>query len=66
MDSFLKNNNVPGIRGVDTRYLTRKLSKYGAKKIGLINFGEEKKSFDNLNKLILRKIPEEWKNYNSR
>ncbi len=50
LNSFLKNNNIPGIVGVDTRYLTRKLSKDGAQKIALINFGEEKKDFENIKK----------------
>ncbi|MDC0057809.1 glutamine-hydrolyzing carbamoyl-phosphate synthase small subunit [Pelagibacteraceae bacterium] len=48
LGSFLKYNNIPGIVGVDTRYLTRKLSKDGAQKIALINFGEEKKDFENI------------------
>ena len=48
LGSFLKNNNTPGIVGVDTRYLTRKLSEDGAQKIALIHFGEEKENFDNL------------------
>ncbi len=48
LDSFLKNNHVPGISGVDTRYLTRKLSKKGAQKVALVNFGDEKQDFDNL------------------
>ena len=46
--SFLKKNNIPGIIGVDTRYLTRKLAVDGAKKVALIHFGEKKESFDNL------------------
>ncbi len=46
LDSFLKNHSIPGIIGVDTRYLTRKLSLEGAKKVALIHFGEKKESFD--------------------
>ena len=48
LSSFLKKNNIPGIIGVDTRYLTRKLAADGAKKVALIHFGEKKESFDNL------------------
>ena len=48
LSSFLKKNNIPGIIGVDSRYLTRKLAVDGAKKVALIHFGEKKESFDNL------------------
>ncbi len=48
LSSFLKKNNIPGIIGVDSRYLTRKLAEDGAKKVALIHFGEKKESFDNL------------------
>ena len=50
IDVFLKNQNTPGIFGIDTRYLTRKLSETGAKKVALINFGEKKHDFQNLKK----------------
>ena len=48
LNSFLKDNNIPGIIGVDTRYLTRKLSLDGAKKVALIHFGKKKEIFDDL------------------
>ena len=48
LNTFLKQQNIPGITGIDTRYLTRKLSKEGSKKVALINFGENKDSFENL------------------
>ena len=48
LSSFLSKNNIPGIIGVDSRYLTRKLAVDGAKKVALIHFGEKKESFDNL------------------
>ena len=48
LNSFLKKNNIPGIFGVDTRFLTRKLSIDGAQKVALIHFGEKKENFDNL------------------
>ena len=52
LDTFLNNHNTPGITGIDTRYLTRKLSKDGAKKVALINFGENKQNFENLHKSL--------------
>ena len=48
LSSFLSKNNIPGIIGVDSIYLTRKLAVDGAKKVALIHFGEKKESFDNL------------------
>jgi len=50
--SFLKINNIPAITGIDTRYLTRKLSSEGVKKVGLINFGETNKNLQDLQKEI--------------
>ncbi len=50
LDTFLNIHNTPGITGIDTRYLTRKLSKDGAKKVALINFGNNKNNFENLTK----------------
>ncbi len=52
LNSFLKKNKIPGIIGIDTRYLTRKLSVDGAKKVALIHFGEKKESFDLLKKKL--------------
>ena len=48
LNFFLNQHNIPGITGIDTRYLTRKLSSEGAKKVALINFGENKNDFENL------------------
>ena len=48
LNYFLKHHKVPGITGIDTRYLTRKLSKEGVKKVALINFGKNKDSFKDL------------------
>ena len=48
LDTFLNKHDVPGIIGIDTRYITRKLSNEGAKKVALINFGLKEKSFENL------------------
>jgi carbamoyl-phosphate synthase small subunit len=50
LDVFLNHQNTPGISGIDTRYLTRKLSQNGAKNVALINFGENKHDFQNLQK----------------
>jgi len=54
LSDFLKNNNIPAITGVDTRYLTRKLSSEGAKKVALINFGEKKDNFKILQQKLKR------------
>jgi len=48
LNFFLNHHNIPGITGIDTRYLTRKLSSQGAKNVALVHFGEDKKSFENL------------------
>ena len=48
LNSFLRYHNIPGITGIDTRYLTRKLASEGAKKVALINFGEKKENFKDL------------------
>jgi len=52
LNTFLKDYNTPGITGIDTRYLTRKLSKDGAKKVALINFGQNKENFESLKKSL--------------
>ena len=52
LDSFLKKNNIPAITGIDTRFLTRKLSSEGAKKVALIHFGENKESLEDLQKQL--------------
>ena len=54
LDSFLKKNNIPAITGIDTRYLTRKLSSEGAKKAALIHFGENKESLEGLQKQLVQ------------
>ena len=54
LDSFLKKNNIPAITGIDTRYLTRKLSSEGAKKAALIHFGEKKESLEGLQKQLVQ------------
>ena len=50
--SFLKINNIPAITGIDTRYLTRKLSSEGAQKVGLIHFGETNEKLQDLQKTL--------------
>ena len=52
--NFLKNNDIPAIAGVDTRYLTRKLSVEGAQKVALIHFGEKKDNIDKLKQKLLQ------------
>ena len=56
LNTFLKNNDIPGITGVDTRYITRKLSNEGAKKVALINFGEDQNNFEEIKTKL-----KEWK-----
>ena len=56
LNNFLKNNDIPGITGVDTRYITRKLSNEGAKKVALINFGEDQNNFEEIKTKL-----KEWK-----
>ena len=46
INNFFLQNNIPCLYGVDTRYLTKKLSEEGAKKAALIYFGKDKKSLD--------------------
>jgi len=48
LGTFLNSHNIPAIIGIDTRYLTRKLSRDGAKKVALINYGENNHDFENL------------------
>ena len=48
LNNFLKDHDIPGITGIDTRYLTRKLSSEGAKNVALIHFGKNKDSFEKL------------------
>ena len=48
LTSFLKLHNIPGITGIDTRYITRKLSKDGAKKVALVHFGKDRNKFESL------------------
>jgi len=50
LDVFLNHQNTPGISGIDTRYLTRKLSKNGSEKVALINFGDNEYDLQNLQK----------------
>jgi carbamoyl-phosphate synthase small subunit len=49
LSDWLKENNVPGIYGVDTRELTKKLRKKGTQ-LGKILYKNEKISFDDPNK----------------
>ena len=46
LNSYFINNNIPCIYGVDTRYLTKKLSEQGPKKVALVNFGDKKTSLE--------------------
>ncbi len=46
LNSYFVKNNIPCLYGVDTRYLTKKLSEKGAMKAALIHFGENQKSLE--------------------
>ena len=48
LNSFFIKHKIPCLYGVDTRYLTKKLSAEGAIKVALVYFGEEQKSMDSL------------------
>jgi carbamoyl-phosphate synthase small subunit len=52
LSDWMKENSVPGIYGVDTRELTKKLRKKGTQ-LGKIIYKNEKISFDDPNKRIL-------------
>jgi len=47
LNTFFVENNIPCLYGLDTRYLTKKLTLEGAKKVALINFGNTKQNFEN-------------------
>ena len=51
-----KNNDVPCITNVDTRYITKTLSEKGALKAAIVNFGN-----DNINLNDIKKKIDEWK-----
>ncbi len=55
LNSFFLQNNIPCIYGVDTRYLTKKLSSNGAMKVAIIYFGKDIESID-----ILKNEIEHW------
>ncbi len=52
LNTFFLKNDIPCLYGVDTRYLTKKLSQEGAIKVALINFGQDKHSLELLNSEI--------------
>ncbi len=47
LDSFLKEYNIPGIYGVDTRFLTRKIRDYGVMN-GILKYPYEKSELEDL------------------
>ena len=44
LNAYFIENDIPCLYGIDTRYLTKKLSEEGAKKAALVHFGEDKES----------------------
>lgn len=64
IDNWLKENQIPGISGIDTRHLTKKLREQGCM-LGKIVFQEEDvKIYDpNLDNLVAKVSPEEPMEY---
>jgi len=56
LNSYFLKNKIPCIFGIDTRYLTKKLSVEGAKKAAIIHFGEGENKIEKLKTQI-----NEWK-----
>lgn len=54
LSSWLREEKIPGLFGIDTRALTKKLRKYGVM-LGKIVFGKEKIKFEDPNKKNLAK-----------
>ena len=52
LEKWLKNNNVPCITNVDTRFLTRILSEQGAVKAALVHFGNKIINIEKIKKEI--------------
>ena len=49
LNSYFIKNNIPCLYGIDTRYLTKKLSTSGAMKAALVHFGRSKESLNKFN-----------------
>ena len=56
LNSYFLKNKIPCIFGIDTRYLTKKLSVEGAKKAAIIHFGEGENKIEKLKTQL-----NEWK-----
>ncbi|GLB46865.1 carbamoyl-phosphate synthase small chain [Philodulcilactobacillus myokoensis] len=52
LDDFLKQRNIPGISGIDTRELAHHLRKHGAMKASLVDVADQH-AFDQLNATVL-------------
>ena len=52
LDQFLKQNNIPGISGIDTRYIIRKLRKTGTIKGSIVDVDDDH-AFDQLHATVL-------------
>ncbi|MHC5247903.1 carbamoyl phosphate synthase small subunit [Enterococcus sp. HY326] len=54
LDEFLKRKNIPGISGIDTRALTRKIRSFGTMKASMVDVGDEfNHIFDQLKATVL-------------
>lgn len=52
LDSFLKNHNIPGISGIDTRHLVRKIRSEGTMKGSIVDVDDDH-AFDQLHATVL-------------
>ena len=54
LDEFLKRKNIPGIAGIDTRALTRKIRQHGTMKASIVDAGDVfDHAFDQLKAAVL-------------
>lgn len=54
LDEFLKRKGIPGISGIDTRALTRKIRQVGTMKAGIVDAGDSfEHAFDQLKATVL-------------
>jgi carbamoyl-phosphate synthase, small subunit len=54
LDDFLKRKGIPGIAGIDTRALTRKIRQYGTMKASMVDAGDTfEHAFDQLKASVL-------------
>ena len=52
LNTYFVDNDIPCLYGLDTRYLTKKLSAEGPMKVALVYFGDKKEALEKLQKEI--------------